>query len=231
MKMKDWMPSTKAGKFTMFNNVKAKIAGYKDVIGLNDTQVERIIKICDIYLEIYQKTEQIRATAADLTNWQDTILNGEPRGSVAPNAPVFATITLPHDSFIGILDEFRDFVNYIKYNPNYSENIGLDLMIVAEDSGNNNLTESVPELKLGVKNDTQIEIGFKKFSADAIELQYRKAGTETWSLADKATNSPMIFSPQFSTPGQAEKFEFRAIFLVKNQRTGQWSPIYTIIVG
>lgn len=35
MKLRDWMPSIKAGKFTMFNNVRAKIDGYKMIVGLN----------------------------------------------------------------------------------------------------------------------------------------------------------------------------------------------------
>lgn len=231
MKNRDWMPTTRAGKFTMFNNVKAKIDGYKTIVGLDNDQVSRIILICDIYIEIYQKAEQIRASVSDLTAWQEVIFNGEPRGDVAPKSPNFTTITLPPDSFIGIFDEFREFVNYIKASPNYTENIGLDLMIVAEDSGGRNLSESSPELKLAAKNDTQVEIAFKKLDADSVEIQYRKAGTEAWSLADKATTSPITHSPQFSTPEQAEKFEYRAIFLVKNERIGLWSPIYTITVG
>lgn len=231
MKMRDWMPTTRAGKFTMFNNVKAKIDGYKTIVGLDNDQVGRIILICDIYIEIYQKAEQIRASMADLTAWQEVVFNGEPRGDAAPKAPSFVSITLPADSFIGIFDEFREFVNYIKNHPGYTENIGLDLMIVAEDSGSNGLSDSAPELKLSVKNDTQVEIVFKKFEADGIEIQYRKAGTETWIPADKPTNSPVVHSPQFTTPGQAEKFEYRASFLVKNQRIGLWSPIYTITVG
>jgi hypothetical protein len=32
-------------------------------------------------------------------------------------------------------------------------------------------------------------------------------------------------------PGKPEKFEFRAIYLIKNKRAGQWSPVYTRTVG
>jgi hypothetical protein len=215
----------------MFSNFKAKIEGYQATFGFDNDFKTRMWLICDIYIELYQKIEQIRATMSEVTAFQDTILNGEPRGDVAPPTPVFTTITMPPDSFIGILDEFRENVAFLKANPNYTESIGLDLMIVAEDSNGNGLTESSPDLKLAAKNDTQVEIAFKKLEADAIEIQYRKVGTETWLLADKATNSPIVHSPQFTTPGQAEKFEYRAIFLVKNERIGVWSPIYTITVG
>lgn len=231
MKNKDWMPSTRGGKFTMFSNFKAKIEDFQVTLGFDNDLKARMWLICDIYIELYQKIEQIRATMSELTAFQNTILKGEPRGDLAPPTPVFSAIAMPPESFIGILDEFREIVAFLKANPNYTESIGLDLMIVAEDSNGNGLSESSPELKLSVKNDTQVEIAFKKFKADAVEAQYRKAGTETWILADKATNSPVVHSPQFTTPGQAEKFEYRAIFLVKNERIGQWSPIYTITVG
>ena len=138
---------------------------------------------------------------------------------------------MPPDSFIGILDEFREIVGLLKANLNYTESIGVDLMIAGEDSNGSGLIDSSPVLKLSNKNDTQVKIDFKKFEADAVEAQYRKAGTETWLLADKATFSPILHSPQFTTPGQAEKFEYRAIYLIKNERVGQWSPIYTITVG
>lgn len=231
MKSKDWMPATKAGKFTMFNNVKAKIESYQLVLGFDNDLKAKIFLICDTYIEMYQKSEQMRATMLDLTAWLETMQNGKPRGELAPPTPVFTTITLPDGAFIGILEEFREIVGYLKANPNYTESIGLDLMIVADDEDDNGLADSSPELKLAGKNDTEVEITFKKFDADAVEIQYRKAGTETWLLADKPTNSPIIHSPQFSTPGQTEKFEYRAIFLIKNERVGIWSPIYTITVG
>lgn len=231
MKSKDWMPSTRAGKNAMFTNFVAKIANYETTFGLTAGQMDAFRTICNSYIEIYDKTEQIRASNKDLTAWQRAIFIGEPRGNVAPNPPTFAPIIMPAGAFIGIYEEFRELVGYIKNHPAYTENIGHDLMIVGEDSNGDSLTDGSPELKLAAKNDTQVEIAFKKGEANAIEIQYRKAGTENWLLADKPTNSPILHSPQFTSPDQAEKFEYRAIFLAKNQRIGAWSPIYTITVG
>lgn len=225
------MPSTKAGKFAMFNNFRAKIEGYQTTIGFTNDQKSRMQLICDIYTEIYQKNEQIKASKSDFSAWQDSILMGTPRGEDAPASPVFPTITMPAGSFIGILSEFREFVNFIKNNPNYTENIGLDLMIVGEDTNGDNLTEGFPTLKISPKNDTDVNIVFKKGEAEMIEINYRSAGTEEWLFADKGTKSPLMHKPRFTVAGQAEKFEYRGIFMVKNERIGQWSPIYTITLG
>ncbi|HMS38799.1 MAG TPA: hypothetical protein PKE69_01135, partial [Pyrinomonadaceae bacterium] len=103
MKNRDWMPGTRAGKYLMFNNFRAKIENYQATLGFDNDLKAKLWLICDIYIELYQKIEQIRATMADLTSWQEAILNGEPRGDAAPAPPVFVAIALPANSFIGIL--------------------------------------------------------------------------------------------------------------------------------
>ncbi len=231
MKYKDWMPSTRAGKNAMFTNFLAKIDGYQATLSLTDEELGKLRTICNSYTLIYDKTEQIRATNQDLTSWQDAMFSGKPRGSAAPASPVFTTITLPSDAFIGILDEFRELVGFIKNNPAYTENIGIDLMIVAGDEDPDWLADAHPELKLATKNDTQVEVNFIKGDASSVEIQYRTVGMQTWNFADKSTTSPVVVSPQFPTPGQPEKFEYRGVYLVKNERVGNWSPIYSITVG
>jgi hypothetical protein len=86
-------------------------------------------------------------------------------------------------------------------------------------------------LKLSADLGGAVSVEWRKSGFDALELQYRKAGTEMWQLADKSTEKIIEFAPPITTPGAPEKFEFRAVYILKNQRTGQWSPIYTVTVG
>lgn len=231
MPNKDWMPTTRAGKNAMFTNFVAKIANYQITLGLTEEQLNALRTVCNSYIEIYDKTEQIRASNRDLTAWQDEVFEGRPRGDAAPTPPTFATITLPDGAFIGTLDEFRELIAYIKNNPNYTENIGLDLMIVRDSDDDDDFRGKNPRLRISVKNDISVEISFKKGEANAVEIQYRSAGTEIWRLGDKTTISPVNISPEFTREEQTEKFEFRGIYLVKNERVGNWSPIYSITVG
>jgi hypothetical protein len=231
MKNRDWFPSTRAEQNVVFANFNAKIDDYKNVFGLTEPLLAKLHTICETFLEVYQKVEQNRAAGANLTSWQDTIFIGTPKGDPVPQAPKFAVINVPVGAFIGIFAEFREIVGFIKSNPNYTENIGLDLMIVAPETEQSNLNDASPNLKLALKNDVSVEIAFKKADFDAIEIQYRKASTENWLPADKATTSPTTHTPQLTVAGQAEKFEYRATYLQKNQRVGNWSPIYSITVG
>ncbi len=231
MKNRDWFPSTRAEQNVMFVNFNAKINNYKTVFGLTDPLLAKLHTICDTFIEVYQKVEQNRAANSNLTSWQEKIFNGTPKGDPVPQAPTFVAITVPADAFIGIFAEFRELVGFLKSNPDYTENIGLDLMIVANDAEQANAENISPDLKLTLKNDVSVEIAFKKLDFDAIEIQYRKAGAENWLPADKATTSPTTHTPQLTVAGQTEKFEYRGSYLQKNQRTGNWSPIYSVTVG
>ena len=52
-----------------------------------------------------------------------------------------------------------------------------------------------------------------------------------WQMADKSTEKIIEFAPPLTTPGAPEKFEFRAVYILKNHCIGVWSPIYTVTVG
>lgn len=108
---------------------------------------------------------------------------------------------------------------------------GEDLMITGTESSPENVDESVPVLKLDATLGSFITIEWKKSGFDALELQYRKAGTEMWQAAEKSTEKIIEFQPTGTIPGTPEKYEFRAVFLQKNQRVGQWSAIYSITIG
>lgn len=92
------------------------------------------------------------------------------------------------------------------------------------------LAEAMPELKMTVLSEA-IKFEWKKTGFDALELQYRKVGTTLRQAADKLTVSDFEFAPTLTTPGVPERFEFRTVYLIKNQRVGQWSPIYTETFG
>jgi hypothetical protein len=94
-----------------------------------------------------------------------------------------------------------------------------------------NLDDAQPELKISVSAEGVVTVEWKKSGFDALELQYRKAGAQMWQSADKSTERMIEFAPPLTAEGVPEKFEFRAVLLIKNERVGNWSPIYTLTVG
>ncbi|HEY0657142.1 MAG TPA: hypothetical protein VGD05_01645 [Pyrinomonadaceae bacterium] len=226
---KDWLVRPLPELDVMFANVKAKIADYKTAYGLTDDWIARVKLICDSFTSAYAGVVQNRATEREMNNWFEALLYGTPKGSGATAAPAFQTIALPTGTFIGIIDEFREMMRFFKANAAYTEADGANLMIVSPLEESRNPAEAVPNLKASTDIGGAIRIEYTRGNFSGLELQWRKAGAADWQLADKSTEKIIRFTPAPVTP--PEKIELRGVYLLKNQRVGNWSPTYTVTVG
>lgn len=227
----DWYLPTRAGERLMYSNIDAKIDNYAAKYPfLTADYLDDIHTFCRLFMECYDKIEYNRATGKQATVWFNNIVESKQENSPASLPPVYQAIVLPAGSLIGIEKACREFARLLKNQLNYNQADGLDLMIEREKSEGLNLNDAVPDLKL-TAIDTQVSVEWKKTNFDALELQYRKSGAAMWQAADKSTVNIFDFAPAFTTPGVPEKFEFRAVLLIKNERIGQWSPTYTLTVG
>lgn len=230
----DWYPSELSSQRNMFGNIDAKIDSYSAKYPhLTRDYLAKVHTMCQTFIECFDKIEQNRATGKQMTSWFKNLIDSKEIADAVPEAPVFKTFALPAGATLGLQQQCRNFANLLKNQPNYDKADGLDLMIEKgeQDSGNTNIQEAQPALKIdtggldGVPAFEWVKRGF-----DALELQYRKAGTEMWQYADKSTEKIIKFKPPVTAPGTPEKFEFRAVYILKNQRVGQWSPVYTLTI-
>jgi len=215
----------------MFTNVLAKIDIYKAPYQLTDEWIARVKLICETFIEVYEKITQNRATDKQQSDWFKQIWTGEPQGSPATAPPVFQTITLPVGAFIGIREEFREMIKYFKANAAYTVADGENLMIEVPDGDELNLTDIYPELKNSINTQGMVETKYIRGDFSGLELQWRVMGEEIWQLADKSTETTLTFSPHNPNPGSVMRIELRAIYLLKNQRVGIWSPIYSLTIS
>ncbi|CAN5298561.1 hypothetical protein BH10ACI1_BH10ACI1_11560 [soil metagenome] len=229
---KDWYPSDRPTQRTMYGNIDLKVDSYKGKYPfLTNTYLEAIHAFCQTFIEAFDKIEYNRATGKQATVWFENLIASKQKNTPAPAAPVYQTITLPAGAMLGIEKDCRDFAGLLKEQLNYDKADGLDLMIERVKAEGLNPEEAQPMLKLSVSASGAVSVVWKKTGFDALELQYRKVGTEMWQPADKSTEKVIEFAPPLTTPGVPEKFEFRGIYILKNQRVGNWSPVYTETVG
>ncbi len=230
-KTTDWYPMTREGERTLYGNLDSKIDGYKTKYPfLTGDFVTRIHTMCQTFTGIFDKLAQNRATARQMTGWFDDIVSSKQKDQPVPPAPVFQAFAIPSGATVGIEQQCREFARLMKNQPNYDVADGLDLMIEKEKGDDFAVGDAMPELKISA-TDSAVRIIWKKTGFDALELQYRKQNAPMWQAADKSTVNEFDFAPPLTTPGVPEKFEFRAVYLIKNQRVGNWSPVYTETIG
>lgn len=228
----DWYPTTRQGERDLYENIDAKIDGYEVKYSyLTSDYRRKIHTMCRTFIECYDKIEQNRAAAKAMTTWFTNIVESKQKNEPVPAAPVFLAFSIPADATVGLEEQCRRFAGLLKEQDGYEKADGLDLMIEKGESAPLNPDDAQPVLKIAGNLDNSVSVAWKKAGFDLLELQWRKAGTELWQPADKSNVSPIVFTPAFTTPGVPEKFEFRAVYIIKNQRVGQWSPVYTQTVG
>ena len=226
---RDWLARPLPELDVMFNNVNVKIANYKTAYGLTDAWIARVRLICESFTSAYTGVSQNRATEKDLNAWFDSLLYGSPKGSNAPAVPMFSPVEMPTGAFIGIIDEFREMMRFFKANAAYTEADGANLMIIAPPEEAGRPSEAVPSLKTSVNMSGEVCVEYTRKNFSGLELQWRKIGAAEWNLADKSTEKNITFTPApLTLPAQ---IELRAVYLLKNQRVGSWSPIYTVTIG
>ena len=228
----DWYPTTNEGERAFYENLEAKIDAYGAKYAFLDAgRLAAVHLMCRTFLECYDKTAQNRATARQMSQWFDNIVRSKQDNEPVPPAPVFQAWAIPAGATVGIERQCRRFAGLFKEQDEYSEADGLDLLI-AKAAGEEQAVETAqPDLKISDQPDNSLDFGWLKAGFDMLELQWRKAGEEMWQAADKSTEKVINFTPPDLEPGKPEKFEFRAIYLIKNKRVGQWSPVYTRTVG
>lgn len=228
---RDWYPTDLATERVLYGNIDAKIDGYAAKYPvLTVDYLKSLHTMCDSFTEGYDKTEQNRATGKQMTKWFTKLVRSKVKVAVPP-APVFLEFEMPAGALTGVEQQCREFARLLKSQPNYDEADGLDLMIEKAEGTARDISTAVPEMKLTVSPDGVVTNDWKKDGFDMLEWQYRRAGEQMWQLADKSTEKTITFKPTLTTPGVPEKFEFRAVYILKNMRVGQWSTIYVLTVG
>ncbi|HRI02789.1 MAG TPA: hypothetical protein PLL77_03505 [Pyrinomonadaceae bacterium] len=227
----DWMPSRLADMLVMFQNVLAKIGGYKTILPITTGQVDRIVLICEEFVAVYTYVVQARATTESLVEWRDLILKGSPAGDAAPAPPVYPTYTVVTDSFIGILTEFRELRDVIVASPGYTTAIGEDLMIVKPATEKLVEADAAPELKVATAAGYEVTVSGSMQGMDAMRVEYQRAGSATWATVAFLTKTPGTFTITPATPGTPENGRIRAVFIKKNEQFGNFSPEYPVTLS
>ena len=164
-----------------------------------------------------------------LTDYVDGIRKGK-LGAPALSNPVWSLGLMPVAVPPGINDRVREAANFIKAQKSvYTEADGELLGIVTAEEAGRPESEYVPALTLSPEPNYDLEADFRLLGTNALRVEYRLKGGQ-WQTAATLTSSPGRFHINPTVPGEAQTVEIRAIFIMKNEPYGQYSPIYSTII-
>jgi hypothetical protein len=170
-----------------------------------------------------------RQQEKQLNDFVDAVVNGD-TGDAQPTVPEWSLPpNQPGTIAAGLKKRLRSLARQIKANPLYTTADGELLGIIGPDETALSPDDTAPELRLRSLANYAVEVDFRKFGTDAVRVEIRHKGGQ-WILAAILTSSPGVFNVVPATGGEAEQLEVRAVFLIKNQPFGNYSPTYNVTI-
>lgn len=226
--MKDFLPNTWSGFAEWMANftVQMAVLGAKYNLAGEQAQLDKDNLWVQYWVQAKYNAKQ---QEKQLNDYIDAIVNGEtgdpqpenPQWSLPANTPT----TLP----AGLKKKLRSLARQIKANPVYTQADGELLGIVGTEEAELSPETAAPEIKLRSLANYAVETEFRKQGTDALRVEIRHKNS-SWILAAILTSSPGVFNIVPASTGDAEQIEARAVFLVKNQPFGNYSPTYNVTI-
>ncbi|CAN5310289.1 hypothetical protein BH10ACI1_BH10ACI1_16480 [soil metagenome] len=204
---------------------------YKSDVGASDEDIRENNQ--DRANTAASMANQVLADAIKLaaTQIKNAVRNGSPLDPVSAY-PADTIAALPFPTVpAGAETRYNERRRRYKSAKGYTKEIGIALGLEkpAQARIQSELLTAAATLKdLG---NYQAQGEFKKQGMNGMAFQWRVKGTEKWSNAINALQSPVVFGiTEPATEGAAVQIEVRCRLLQGNTQVGNWSPIYLLTI-
>lgn len=226
---KDFIPQNWAAFAVWFANFVAQVKVLATKYGVAKAKTDELDDD-NVWVQFWaDKQEVSKQQKKQVTDYVDGVRKGK-LGAPALANPVWDLGAMPPAVLPGINDRIREVANFIKAQKSiYTTADGALLGILTAEETGKSENDYQPSLKLATEPNYNLEADFRLFGLDALQIEYRFKGGD-WKVAATLTSSPGAFHIVPTTPGEAQSVEIRAVFIVKNQMYGQYSPIYSTVI-
>lgn len=225
MAKKDYIPNGDLDKNTWLTNFANNLSTYASVLNITEAEVQSVKNDAAMYNHALMCIESVNAYNRQMTAFKNSLRDGSEANQEAamPLPPVFPTA--PATVKAGIFTRIRKLAQNIKTRETYTEDIGKALGLIGE-STVTDYSSLQPILQAEVSGG-QVVVKWKKGKADSINI-YVKRGTGDFVLAGNDARPP--YNDPTPLPTEATNWIYRAIYVVKDRETGQFSSEVSVLV-
>jgi hypothetical protein len=227
MTTSSYMPSSDNGKADLLEHLATSLPSYAASFTISDEDLARLKADAVAFRYTLLTMGGMQACSQNWTNFKNHLRDGVGSGEW----PVIPALPQPIASPVncGIIPRLSALIAQIKVNTNYTEAIGKDLWIIGSKQIID-LTTWKPILNIKIQAGHPI-IMWNKGNAAAIEIWVdRGEGNNFTQLAintepNTADNGPL------PAPGTSAMWRYKAIYLLHDERVGQWSDVISVSVN
>ena len=219
-----YLPDADPARLAWSNTFGQKLPGHATALGLAPGDVSSVVNDVAFFAWLMAMNAIFTSESENWTSYKNLLRNG-PIGSPAGQTPAVTNLpAMPQLVAPGIFPRIMQLVRTIKSKPGYTDAIGRDLGIVG--------AEQI------VDTDNMKPVVKLNFSADHVHLKWAKDDSNSIRIeADHGTGFQLLAistSAHYvdtTVPTAAATWKYRAMFMMHDELTGQWSDVVSINVG
>ncbi|NOS91503.1 MAG: hypothetical protein HOP30_06250 [Cyclobacteriaceae bacterium] len=220
-----YLPRTDEQKARWMANFLNKLNMYATGLGFTEAEMTSLKNDVAFFSYTLNAVEVFTTAKEQRVNYKNALRDG-PIGKIAGVvSDVPALGTKPTEVAPGIIPRITQMVQRIKSNPAYTEAMGKDLGIIGATMVVDFNTLK-PSLKLVMKGG-EVEVQWVRGEADAVYIEVDR-GNGVWQFL--AVDAVPHYTDSLPITTHAT-WKYRAIYLIRDERVGQWSDVASIAVG
>lgn len=226
----EYFPSDENGMNLMMQTLYTQLPTYKGQIVYDGDDYNKLGEDKEVFAWFLTTASVVSVFSKAFFALKRAAFTGA-EGEVLPPMPTIAALVLPFIVMSGIIKRTRSFVQRIKESKGYTKEIGIALGIEKEDDGSNLPDTLAAELSnIRESNGYNVTADFSKKGTDGIQLEVQRKGSQKWSVVTRVRYSPAKFEVEPTVEGDVEQVKLRAIYIVKDQPAGGYSPEYPVTI-
>ncbi|PZO27270.1 MAG: hypothetical protein DCF13_12115 [Flavobacteriaceae bacterium] len=209
-------------------NFSSKLPGYKDIFSISEAELAEAEADSLYFTWAVTSAKKITDYKKSWIGFKNILRldTGNPELNPVPET---STITpIPDEVLPGIQSRFLIQAKRIKAHKNYTEAIGQNLGIEGTFSNRMPLENVQPILK-AVMNGGRVNLQWKKSTYDAIIIE--KDTGSGFVFLDKDLRPNFVDTTPLPSGSESAVWRYRAMYMFKDEKVGNWSDVVTITVG
>jgi len=210
------------------NNFVSKIDNYAGIFGFTPAETNALRADAAFFSWAVNNLEKVTTYKQNWTAFKNILLKGEANVNANNIPPLPALDPVPVTVSPGVLFRFTSMVARVKAHPAYTTGIGQNLGIEGTSNPTTVLAEAKPVIHL-LRSGDKVTLEWAKGQYSGIYIE--KDSGNGFVTLDKDFMPDYIDNSPLPAAGLSAKWSYRAIYLLRDEKVGQWSDVATITVA
>ncbi|MES2515379.1 MAG: hypothetical protein V4580_14595 [Bacteroidota bacterium] len=223
-----FIPASDAEKGIWLNNFTAKLAVYAVLLGFTPAEITALQKDNAFYQYLIGIIEQLKQSLLTFIGYKNMAKHAKAQQHIGALPTLPSMGTPPAVVVEGIFDRASKLAARAKVSPNYNDNIGTDLGIIAPSASIDAATMQ-PEIKVNLEVGKP-HLKWKKGQSDSLDLHVDRDDGQGFVLVGRFTRNEYLDITPLASGKVFDEWKYKGIYVIADTPVGLFSNVISVDV-